>query len=487
MRADTQLKKARNGFLKASGKNFLYLQILFLALFCWVLGSLYKQETKVHNLHIVFVNYDNQTGSIAEAIRTAYSSLEGKKFPSLNEFSPADYPTPADLREAVCRAHYWAAIYIAPGASARLEAALTGNSTLPYDPSNVLTYIWNEARYPQIVDATVSGSIQTLSQTARIIYTSSPQIPSLTTPSALSAFAQPWTLNSVNIQPTTQGSRAIYNTIVIILIMIQEFFYLGIINALYINFKIYNRANPYRIIMIRTANSLLYTFIGSLCGAGAMWAFKATWHVNYSQWVLTWMALWLFAHVNFLALDSFTIWLAHPFVPMSLITWIIFNVTSILLPFELSPGFYKIGYAFPAHNVYQVLTDIWSGGCNPQLHIALPVLFTWEVVGTFLAALGGRAERRKSAATAVSKEGEGETEERVRSPDEIEKVRTAATEADPERGSSVIDEEGDRDTDSELSRALSRVEDRIRKQQSKASRVEYGPAFGAPFDTTDSN
>jgi hypothetical protein len=73
---------------------------------------------------------------------------------------------------------------------------------------------------------------------------------------------------------------------------------------------------------------------------------------------------------------------------MALITWIVFNVTSILLPFELCPGFYKWGYIFPAHEVYQVLTDIWSGGCNPQLHYALPILFAWEITGLVLSALG---------------------------------------------------------------------------------------------------
>lgn len=42
----------------------------------------------------------------------------------------------------------------------------------------------------------------------------------------------------------------------------------------------------------------------------------------------------------------------------------------------------------PAHDVYQVLTDIWSGGCNPQLYYALPVLFSLEVLSLFLSSLG---------------------------------------------------------------------------------------------------
>ncbi|KAH8908305.1 hypothetical protein BR93DRAFT_876619 [Coniochaeta sp. PMI_546] len=492
-RSDAALKKTRNAFLKASGKNFLYLQVLFLALFCWIMGSLYQQETHTKNLRIAFVDYENQNGAIGAAVRNAYARLQNVRFPTLEEVPSADYPTPADLREAVCRIHYWGAIYVWPGASARLAQALAGNLSLAdYDPSTVMTYIWNEARYSPVVDSAVAGSLQTLSQNARVAYSASDgtgHVTTLATPDAISVFANPWVLNSVNIQPTTQGSRAIYNTLVIILLMIQEFFYLGIINALYISFKIYNRAAPARIILIRTANSLLYTFIGSLCTTGAIWAFKSGWAVDYTQWILTWLTLWLFAHLNFQALDVFSIWLPPPFVPMALITWIILNVSSILLPFELSPAFYRVGYALPAHETYQVLTDIWSRGCNPRLGVALPVMFAWELVALCFSALG--VFRRCHYATVAQEEQEGQFRERVqaavemahaarREEEEREKMETEKEEEEEEeeeeRVSSV-----EADTESELSQAISRVDERIRRQESKASRVGYGPAFGLPF------
>ncbi|KAJ9160720.1 putative Nitrosoguanidine resistance protein SNG1 [Coniochaeta hoffmannii] len=507
-RADAALRKTRNAFLKVSGKNFIYLQVLFLALFCWIFGSLYQQETHVKNMHVAFVDYENNNGSIGAAIRSAYSRLQSSSFPTLVEVSPADYPTPADLREAVCKIHYWGALYVSPGASARLEQALTGNTPLPtYDPTNVLTYIWNEARYPQVVDAAISSSLQTLSESARVAYTTANgtgRVTSLTTPGAISAFAQPWTLTAINIRPTTQGSRAIYNTLVMILLMVQEFFYLGIINALYANFKIYNRASPWRIALLRGANSALYTLAGSLCTAGAIWAFRAGWEVGYGQWAITWVVLWLFAHVNFQVLDVVSIWVPPGFVPMGFVTWLVWNVSSILLPFELSPGFYRLGYAFPAREVYQVLVDVWSGGCNPELRVALPVLFAWEVVGAVLSAVGvfrrchyatvaqeeqERAfqEKVQAAMAAVTRAREAEEEREKRreeeavSPDAIEKISTRETEADLERGN----DEGD--TESELSAAISRVDERIRRQESKASRVGYGPSFGAPFTGDDND
>lgn len=42
----------------------------------------------------------------------------------------------------------------------------------------------------------------------------------------------------------------------------------------------------------------------------------------------------------------------------------------------------------PAHAAYEVLTDIWSGGCNPHLSYALPVLFAYEVFGLISTSIG---------------------------------------------------------------------------------------------------
>jgi len=134
-------------------------------------------------------------------------------------------------------------------------------------------------------------------------------------------------------------------------------------------------------------------------------------------------------------------------------------------------------------------------------------MFAWEVAGLCLSALG--VFRRCHYATVAQEEQEKQFRERVQaelevcrdeerkkvrereeqmgqgapSPDMIEKAPTHRTEADLEVGSSA---EGD--TESELSRVMSRADDRMRRQESKASRVGYGPAFGLPFlSNEDSN
>lgn len=110
---------------------------------------------------------------------------------------------------------------------AGLRAAPEGGlPSTEYNETDILTYVWNEALYSAISDASISGSLLTLSNAARVSYSRARggNVQNITNSEALSLFANPWTLTSINIQPTTQGTSAVYNTLVIILIMVQESF-----------------------------------------------------------------------------------------------------------------------------------------------------------------------------------------------------------------------------------------------------------------------
>jgi Protein of unknown function (DUF3533) len=199
----------RKKFLKAAFINFALLQLLFFGLFSYLFGSIYKQAPHVHNLNVLFVDYDS--GIVGTALKNAYASLEGHGFPTLEERTPGQYPTPDDIERQVCSTKYWAALYTSPGATTRLENALAGGSgAQDYNRSDVLTYIWNEARYSAVVDADISDTLQSLSSAARLSYTSTNgtgamKVLAASDTAAISVFADPWHLTSVNIQPTTQG------------------------------------------------------------------------------------------------------------------------------------------------------------------------------------------------------------------------------------------------------------------------------------------
>lgn len=108
------------------------------------------------------------------------------------------------------------------------------------------------------------------------------------------------------------------------------------------------------------------------------------------------MAFWLYMHINFNILDAVTALIPPSFLVFFVLTWVIANVTSTIYPFDLSPGFYRVGYALPAHEIYSVLVTIWSEGCNDCLYRALPILFAWEGVSV-AAAIGGMFYRNGKA------------------------------------------------------------------------------------------
>ncbi|KAK0643164.1 hypothetical protein B0T16DRAFT_415439 [Cercophora newfieldiana] len=497
-------------FFRAAAKNFILLQLLFLGLFSYIFGSLYLQGSKIHNMEIGFVDYDQ--GAIGTAVREAYSELRGDGFPTLIESPSVKFPTPSDLESAVCKTEYWAALYILPGASNKVHDALQ-SATPSFDPHTIMAYIWNQARYSTVIDQAIATNILKLSNAARIAYTTT-SVPANTTltPSTLALLANPWDLLSINIQPTAQGSRAIYNTVAIILIMMQEFFYLGIINTLHHNFQVYTKLRPTRIILFRSLVSTAYCLIGSLCLAGAIWAFRSGWDVNANQFALTWMTLWLFAHINFQILDVVSVWLPPPYVPMALVLWVVTNVSSVILPFDLSAAWYKVGYALPAHETYTVLIDVWSRGCNPNLEYALPVLFAWELLGTGLAAMGVyRRAHYAAVAEAVARrefgervdaamedlrkrerEGRGE-EEREEGGDEKKGDEGRRSDGDTEEaGGSASGESSERGWDEarlrrEVTDAMEREVEQILQDTRRESKAGpgFGPAFSLPFGRDD--
>ena len=404
---DPTLVKVRRKFILVSWKRFLLLLLLFLSLYCYIFGSLLEQGNHIHNLTIGFVDYDG--GAVGQAFRAAYTGLQGPNFPVVAEYDPSEFPRPADLTAAVCRIDFWATIYIAPGASDKLNATLAGStsSDATLDKTDIVAYTWNEARYPVVVDSAIMQNIEALSASAAKIYGSSnstQRILNVTAPGALSVLVDPWHLREFNLQPTSQGPRSIYNTIVIVLVLVQGFFYISLLNGAAAQLKFWALARPRVIIAFRLANSLTFAFFQGLCITGAIWAFRGDWDVGGGQFVLTWMTFWVFIHISFSVLDMMTAWVPLPYVPMTMISWVLMNVTAVLLPTELKPGFYKGGtYIAPADAAFNILLDIWSGGCNPQLPYALPTLFAWEIV----AAIGsGIAVYHRAHNAALAKERE---------------------------------------------------------------------------------
>lgn len=451
-------------FMIAAIASFMLLQILFLVNMSYLFGSLFRSEHRVHNLNILTVDYDG--GVIGKSLQGAITQLKADTFPTFDIESSSKYPEVEDIVQAVRRGDHWAAVFTHAGASERLAAALEGgDAAAAYDPTNTITYVWNQVRYPAVEDATIKSSMSQLVAVARIAYnhmngTGALQALNKNDPAALQAFLNPIQGGDINIMPTTQGTRVLYNTVAMVMPIIMQFFFLMAINGVSAEFNLYSHLPMLNNGIIRLVLSLSYTFVGSLCWAGYIWAFREDWSVGAGQFFCTWVIIWLFMHINFAVvsknneinlnssiltcsqIDVATGFIPMKFLPFFVLTWVILNVTSTIWPFELAPGFYRWGYALPAHEVWQVLIQIWSGGAVDRLYQALPILFTWEIVFLPLAVIAlnhrcavaerehkAKEEERRQLIMAAEKGkademGEGRTSESVAESPVDEKVHS---------------------------------------------------------------
>ncbi|KAL0263310.1 hypothetical protein SLS55_002290 [Diplodia seriata] len=422
----------------AVGASFILIQLLFLTTLCYLFGSIYRQSTRIHNLKVLAVDYDG--GLIGQSLRGAYENLAAPSFPGVEFKNEADgYADVSDVVAAVRRGDYWAAVYTHAGASNRLAAALGGgDAASTYNSSAAVTYVWNEIRYATVAAGSIKGNLETLVSVSRAVYTHLNGSAALTSlaqsdPAAVAAYLNPIQASSTNIKPSPQAAKTVYNTIPMVMGIIMQFFFLMAVNGVASSLQLYSHLPFAQNLAVRFALSLGYTLVGALCQSAYFWAFKESWEQPASVFALVWLCLWLYQHVQFLVFDVATTFIPISFVPFFVLSWVIANVTSTIAPFELSPGFYRWAYALPAHETWQVLMTIWSGGAVNRLYRALPILFAWVVVmapSAFLAlrwrcakaveAAAEEAERKEKERAEIEKEvGGGLREER-------EKARGAA-------------------------------------------------------------
>ncbi len=126
------------------------------------------------------------------------------------------------------------------------------------------------------------------------------------------------------------------------------------------------------------------------------------------------MVLWLLMHIYFCIIDAATSILPQSALPLFIVTWIFLNISATISPFEITPGFYRWGYALPAYSTYEILTYIWSDGPAPELHRALPILLALWLLGFACAILAHRRRCRPILSAAGSQSSSSKAENAFR-------------------------------------------------------------------------
>ena len=374
----------RKPFFIAVISSFVLLQILFLGNLCYLYGALFRSSHHTKQLDVLFVDYDQ--GVVGESLRQAVASLSGDTFPTIHEHTSSGFDDPTTIRDVICRGDYWAAVYATENASLNLEQALIeASAAQDYDPTSAIVLVWNEMRYPVVAEANIYGNMQLLFATTRSTYYASNLTAILQNFNIMDEASRGVLLNPIdyattNLAETPQGTRVLYNTASVVMFTLMQFFFVLATNGIANGFQIYVKVPAKKIIVIRLAFSITYTFVGALLSVAYIWAFKEDWSVGGVQLLETWMILWVVMHINYLVLDAVAATLPMPFIPFFTFTWIILNITSTVMPFDISVGFYRIGYIFPAHSLWEILIQIWSKGCYNRLSRALPIIFAWELL-----------------------------------------------------------------------------------------------------------
>jgi hypothetical protein len=400
----------RRKFIVATTAIGSVICLLFFFNLLYLYGSVYHQEYRYQAFDCLLVDYDG--GVVGKSLQAAYEQLQGPSFPTFIVQNTTVYPSPADINQAILNREYWCAIYANPDASKNLAAALAGGTAATsYDAANALTYVWNEDRFPATADSVIQPNLVELVAVTQAVYQSingSEDLKNLPKGNAAAAkvLFNPIMATNVNLQGMPQASKVFYNTVSMAMPILQQFFFVLAFNGIAAKFRIHEMFPSVVSGILRFIIAGVYTIFSALIMTGYIWSFRETWAVTSNTFGLTFLALWWLMQIWFLLIDFFLVFLPTPAMPFVIVTIIFLNITATNAPFELNPGFFRIGYAFPAYEIYSVLIDIWSGS-TAALNIALPVLFSWWLLGWVLAFVAHRrryALVRKGKSTPVKED-----------------------------------------------------------------------------------
>ncbi|OHE91373.1 hypothetical protein CORC01_13350 [Colletotrichum orchidophilum] len=359
--------------------------VLVLANMSYLFGETFEQAKRTHALRILAVDMDG--GAIGAAIEGAAKSFQAENFPTIEFASPSKYSTPEAVRNAVCKGGYWGAMYINPGVSAKLASAVSGASTAAYNPAGSVTYTYNQARYPALADSLVGSNIQKVVSASRSFYyqsangTAALRSLNATNHAATAAYLNPISSTPDLIGEQVQASRVFFNTVNIVIPTLAQFFYIMAQNGIGMSSGLLAKARRRDVWLVRFTVGKIHGLLTAITVTGYIWAYKETSPVGGAVFGKIFLIFWFFMDVQWQILESLVgSFLPMQFFPFFFLTWILTNVASSAFPFEIAPGFYRVGYALPAREVYSLYVQVWSG-CADLTHIALPVLFSWWLVG----------------------------------------------------------------------------------------------------------
>ncbi len=98
------------------------------------------------------------------------------------------------------------------------------------------------------------------------------------------------------------------------------------------------------------------------------------------SFILLTLSMWVYAKIGFEHHDICAAFVPIEFLPITVLAWIIMNVSVALFPVAVKPAFYYFDYAIPSMNSFEPFITSLSGRSTNRVHRNVPILFAWLII-----------------------------------------------------------------------------------------------------------
>ncbi|CAJ2512074.1 Uu.00g076990.m01.CDS01 [Anthostomella pinea] len=414
----TKMSKVRKHVLVMWARTIVILMCFVMAVLSLYWAVLFSVDQNMRHLGVHVVDfdgrvapYDGVTPLVGPAVTQLTEKMYSSPAPSLGykTVDPAQYDyDPTNVRQGVYDFDSWAAIIINPNATALLQqAVLTGNAS--YDPTGAIQIIVQTARQestyynyilPQLQMLQTQFAAQFGATWSRMLMSNSSYSTQMMAraPAAVNPGVSPLQIDLRPFMPATATPAVTIGLIYLIIVAFFSFSFFLPIHTKYITPQGHPPLHFWQFIVWRwVATIVSYLFISltyslvSLAFQIPFWpppasptqvALSATAY-GRGSFPVYWMLNFVGMAALGIACENVAMVIGQPWTALWLIFWVITNVSTSFYTIELSPIFFRWGYAWPLHHIVQASRQIIFD-LHSQIGLNFGVLFAWVAVNTVL-------------------------------------------------------------------------------------------------------
>ncbi|KAF9182496.1 hypothetical protein BGZ50_004852 [Haplosporangium sp. Z 11] len=407
-------------------KVLVVMTVSYFALMSLYFAAEFQAESYMKNFNVLVVDLDQTM--IGTQFLTFMQELNEQ--PGQLDWSVAPtalYPNMSSIQEQIQNGNYWGAVVVQPGASAKLNYALSVQDPL-YDPTKAFAFVYDGGRNPLVVKPKIVANMYTAFITfstlfnpawSRFVLSSqgvvtgfnltnlinAPQI--LGTPIAFEEFD----VHAVTSPIITSATSVAY---IWIFLVAGGSTYL----VAHVMQPVTRHATVPKTMALLLLPLITFLIVLSMAYSVLLFAFGVPFESGASQFMALFASM-LLLQCSVAALVLFLIFLVPVvFIPAITITFVIMNVIAVFNPVELMPMFYRWVYSMPFLNAVQMARWILMGSFN-RLRYNIPVLVTWTLVPLVLLPFAILRQKRLARELEIREEEEDERAQRcLRTDDE---------------------------------------------------------------------